>query len=231
MGDIARVSPSAESAVSLSVSASASASAASPITGGVGNTESPVVLGIRPKPNDEGFRLIFRQRSDAVIVDADAHSRTSDGLYVVDAPVSTFRIRSGFSASAADRWRRKEPVKLALHPVQERIVQGSVTWSRTLLQLFEATPERFAVDERAGLHWRPFPTRPSPRRPRDSRNVAGYHTAGTGLFPSLSVSSRLVRPAPRPRRSAPEPPSTMVMEPRIIDLAHNVRYAQRSGPR
>jgi hypothetical protein len=211
---------------------------AGPISGAQRTAAAPgasaVVMGIHAKPNDEGFRIIFRDRADAVVVDADVQSKTPDGLYVVKAPVGVaVRIRDGFGINFAAKCRRPGGVELALHPLRSFVIGSSkldftrsTPIKRTVVGLSGPGPE---ADERAPeitMHWRALPVRPPPQ---------------TRFFQQKGrLIDRPVLPPLRPGRlghgkpeqsvfSARTPESEFAAEPAMAQVMRSPRIFQRPG--
>jgi hypothetical protein len=212
-----------------------------------------VIVGIRPKRNDEGFRFIFKDRNDAVVVDAAVHQKTSNGLFMMSYPPagSALRIRDGFARTDLPKTRKREPFALSLRPkkrltdaksqeqdflaLHEERMKRITTLKRTLVGLFEIKAGRpiDADDERpseVAMRWRGFPVRPPPVRAR-MYEAKAKTTNPLGL-PPLRSARLAPRRLPKVRRTADlgAAPDQMSVEPTLTRMTQNARLVPRTAP-
>jgi hypothetical protein len=211
------------------------------------------MVGIRAKSNDEGFRLIFKDRNDAVVVDAAVHRKTFDGLFVMSYPPadSALRVRDGFGLTELPKTRKREPFALSLRP-RKRLTNGKLheqdflalheermkritTLKRTLLGLFEIKAGRPVDADDEGqadvaMTWRGFPVRPPPVR-ACAYEAKAKTVNPPGLPPLKSARSAPKRP-PKVRRTANlcAAPDQMSVEPTLTRMTQNARLVPRTAP-
>jgi hypothetical protein len=192
---------------------------------------SAVVLGIRAKPNDQGFRIIFRDRTDA-----DVQSKTPDGLYVVNSPTSVaLRVRDGFGAAFASKCLRPGGVELALHPLR-RIVIGDPgpevkrfpAMTRTVVGFREPGWESDEHPPEITMKWRAFPVRPPPQ----ARFFQGRSRIAEpcGLPPLRPGKSGHRKPQAAPfsaRKHPPEGENELAIEPTMAQVMKSPRVLPR----
>jgi hypothetical protein len=198
---------------------------------GGSTAERAIVYGIRLKPNDSGLRIIFRERNDAVIVDASVQKKTADGLLLIKSDNVAVRIRDGFSPGEVERWRRAEPIHLSLQPIRtmsrlpppaglayvaehEARMRRLTSLTGTLVGLFEAGGSAIVNEPATAMPWRAFPVRPPPPLARMHNGRVHPPHSNTHLLPP-----RLLRPAPTPRQKQADAPARKLTAPKVVDVA------------
>jgi hypothetical protein len=213
----------------------------------------PRILGIRQTPDNGEFRVIFRERDDAVIVDAKVKGITRDGLYVVDGGNPTLRIRDGFSPIIAKKLNPVPPTELSLKPVKlatrvdrkdnidfltahEARMRRIAALNQSLVGLLGISISRAAPGpdgSHRAMGLQGFPVRPPPPCTRaclgKASNPSEIRPHPPGYEPPPLLSARpnrpkLVRPFPQPRRNHPNVPRSVSGE-----LASAVLVSPRAG--
>jgi hypothetical protein len=194
------------------------------------------VYGIRLKPNDSGLRIIFRERNDAVIVDASVQKRTPDGFLVINSGNVAVRIRDGFSRGEVERWMRAEPIHLSLQPIRtishfpptaglsyiaehEARMRRLTSLRGTLVGLIEANGSATVNDPGMAMHWRALPVRPPPLLTRTCNVREHPHRPAPPIGSARLVQPRLLRPLPTPRQKQANRPARKPTAPKIVDIA------------
>ena len=152
-------------------------------------------IGIRQNEN-KGFRFIYRDNNDALIVDTEVKEQTKDGLFIInndnDCQYPAVRVRDGFSWGSYGRLnnfghnlalkpisRVESPPKAAASDflaVHEERMKRIAHLKQTLVGLFEIGSDR-PIDlggaaTRTAMRWCSFPVRPPPPIARALRNRA-----------------------------------------------------------
>ncbi|OHT08789.1 hypothetical protein TRFO_22639 [Tritrichomonas foetus] len=132
-----------------------------------GNVQAIMPIGIRQKEGKSGYRLFFRDRNDAIVVDADVKTRTRDGLIVLNAPSPNIRVRieNGFSPEFSQRCRENNNFNFILQPYKpnnssKRVVGVVDDPSQQLRSNFPSHIED--TSGRTACVWNSFPVRPPP---------------------------------------------------------------------
>lgn len=178
-----------------------------------------IPLGIRQKANNEGFRLIYRDNNDAVVVDADYRQEGFQGLYVIGKAIKIqfppVRIRGGFSRpfikacqdpnvsvhiqSLSKPDKPAEKITTDFLAAHEERMRRISTLRRNLVGLLEnesASPTSNIVDcphAREPWMWSSFPVRPLPP-------IARIYTQHNQNQPDLDSGPRYMRPLLANRR-------------------------------
>jgi hypothetical protein len=182
-----------------------------------------VPVGIREKESQDGFRIILRDKDDAVVVDANVKSRSASGLYVLEPSSDTIslRIKHGFSRAEREIARQRQQEGSALrtsrpsstaHPTEstfthaheERMTRMSPSIRSTGVGLFQINHllihhEGEEPRMELPLRWGGFPVRPPPPIARAYMRRIQQSPRGPIQLPSPrdGFRARVEHPLPR----------------------------------
>jgi hypothetical protein len=134
-----------------------------------------MMLGSKQKPNDSVFRTMFKDRNDAVIIDADVERKTSQFAFGMDSRIISLTNRLERSQFIYHLQPLRSVVgmssmsRLDFLAARETWMKRIIALRQTLVGLFQ-TPRpqmsRGVINERDICGLRPLPT---PRRARGNR--------------------------------------------------------------
>ena len=188
-------------------------------------------LGIRQKANNDGFRLIYRDHNDAVVVDADYRPEELHGLYVIGKAIKItlppVRIRGGFSRKFIKTCQdpnisiRLNPLIklekdsttpttdfLAAHEARMQRISNLRRNLAGLLQNESASPTANIVDcphRREPWMWTSFPVRPPPPITRiyTQQHQRGGEPVSKSVRGLLATRKPAITKLPATRRKSP----------------------------